>query len=146
MQPGADIKAVFERLCRAVADIEKVAKFAHDDHLGYITSCPTNLGTALRGSVHVRLNHLQRHRSQFEEIARLHNVQIRGTDGEHSASTGGIYDVSNRHRLGKGERTLVSEMYAGLKALMALELEFQSKHTVRKHSSIKGHPWSGAKL
>lgn len=55
MQKGADIGAVFERLCRAAAHIEKVAKFSHDSHLGYITSCPTNLGTALRASVHIRL-------------------------------------------------------------------------------------------
>jgi arginine kinase len=55
MQPGANIGEVFERLARACAHIEKVAKFAHDDHLGYITSCPTNLGTALRASVHIRL-------------------------------------------------------------------------------------------
>ncbi len=55
MQKGADIGQVFERLCRATAHIEKVAKFAHDDHLGFITSCPTNLGTALRASVHIKL-------------------------------------------------------------------------------------------
>jgi arginine kinase len=55
MQPGANIFQVFERLCRAASHIETVVKFAHDNHLGYITSCPTNLGTALRGSVHIKL-------------------------------------------------------------------------------------------
>jgi len=55
MQKGADIGAVFRRLSLAAAEIEKVAKFAHDDHLGYITSCPTNCGTAMRGSVHIKL-------------------------------------------------------------------------------------------
>ena len=55
MQQGADILAVFKRLSDAAAAIEKVAKFSHDDHLGYITSCPTNLGTALRASVHIKL-------------------------------------------------------------------------------------------
>ena len=45
MQPGADIGAVFTRLSVAAAEIEKVAKFAHSESLGYITSCPTNLGT-----------------------------------------------------------------------------------------------------
>ena len=55
MQQGADIGAVFSRLAIAAAEIEKKAKFAHDDHLGYITSCPTNLGTALRASVHIKL-------------------------------------------------------------------------------------------
>ncbi len=55
MQDGADLGAVFERLSRGAAGLEKVAKFAQDDHLGYITSCPTNLGTALRASVHIYL-------------------------------------------------------------------------------------------
>jgi len=55
MQPGADIGAVFKRLSEAAALIEQKVKFAHDEHLGYITSCPTNLGTALRASVHIKL-------------------------------------------------------------------------------------------
>lgn len=55
MQDGADIKQVFERLSRACAAIEKVCHFSHDSHLGYITSCPTNLGTALRASVMIHL-------------------------------------------------------------------------------------------
>ena len=55
MQQGADIGAVFSRLAIAAASIEKVASFAHDESLGYITSCPTNLGTALRASVHIAL-------------------------------------------------------------------------------------------
>ena len=53
MQPGADIGAVFTRLSNACAIIESVARFARTDSLGYITSCPTNLGTALRASVHI---------------------------------------------------------------------------------------------
>jgi creatine kinase/arginine kinase len=65
MQKGADILAVFTRLSKAAADIEKVSKFAHDDHLGYITSCPTNLGTALRASVHVKLPFLAKNKDKF---------------------------------------------------------------------------------
>jgi len=65
MQPGADIGAVFTRLSVAAANIEKVAKFAHDAHLGYITSCPTNLGTALRGSVHIHLPNLGSRKDEF---------------------------------------------------------------------------------
>ena len=62
MQNGADIGAVFTRLSKACAHIEKVAQFSHDDHLGYITSCPTNLGTALRASVHIHLPNLGQHK------------------------------------------------------------------------------------
>jgi len=65
MQPGCDIGAVFERLSRACAHIEKTIKFAHDEHLGYITSCPTNLGTALRGSVHIKLPKLGKNKELF---------------------------------------------------------------------------------
>ena len=69
MQKGADLLAVFTRLSTAAAEIEKVAKFAHDDHLGYITSCPTNLGTALRASVHIKLPLLCKDKKQFDAIA-----------------------------------------------------------------------------
>jgi arginine kinase len=65
MQNGADLGAVFKRLSLACAHIEKVAKFAHDEHLGYITSCPTNLGTALRASVHIHLPNLGLLKEEF---------------------------------------------------------------------------------
>lgn len=65
MEKGADILAVFSRLSRAAAAIEKEAEFAHDDHLGYITSCPTNCGTALRASVHIKLPLLGKNKEAF---------------------------------------------------------------------------------
>ena len=58
------------RIEAAITEIEKVAKFARDDHLGYITSCPTNLGTALRASVHVKLPKLStQNKKLFNELA-----------------------------------------------------------------------------
>lgn len=69
MQQGADIGAVFERLSRAAAHIETVVKFSHDEHLGYITSCPTNLGTAMRASVHIKLPKLSKDMAAFKAIA-----------------------------------------------------------------------------
>ena len=74
MQPGSDLLKVFDRLSRACALIEKVAKFAHDEHLGYITSCPTNLGTALRASVHIKLPKLGEKMKEFTEIADKYHV------------------------------------------------------------------------
>lgn len=65
MQPGADIGCVFERLARGAAEIEKIVKFAHDEHLGYITSCPTNCGTAMRASVHIKLPNLCKDMTKF---------------------------------------------------------------------------------
>ena len=107
MQPGADIGAVFTRLSKAASEIERVARFAHDDHLGYITSCPTNLGTALRASVHIALPKLGARMSDFQAIADQYHVQIRGIHGEHSESADHVYDISNKRRLGRSEVDLV---------------------------------------
>merc|ERR1712022_68805 len=121
MQPGADIQAVFSRLSRAAAKIEEYCKFAQDSHLGYITSCPTNLGTALRASVHIKLPKLMADKDTFNAIADEYNVQIRGIHGEHSETNDGVFDISNRRRLGKSEKELVQDMINGVKALMDKE-------------------------
>jgi creatine kinase/arginine kinase len=121
MQPGADIRAVFERLCRAASHIETVTKFAHDDHLGYITSCPTNLGTAMRASVHIKLPKLMADKDTFNAVATEYEVQIRGIHGEHTETNDGVFDISNRRRLGKSEKQLVQDMINGVKALMDKE-------------------------
>jgi arginine kinase len=121
MQPGADIGAVFSRLSRAAADIEKVAKFAHDSHLGYITSCPTNLGTAMRASVHIHLPNLGAKKNDFEAIADKYFVQIRGAHGEHTETNDHVYDISNKRRLGRSEVDLVMDMYNGVKEMIEAE-------------------------
>lgn len=123
MQPGADIGAVFTRLSKAAAHIETVTRFAHDDHLGYITSCPTNLGTALRASVHIALPKLGVRMEEFKSIADKFNVQIRGIHGEHSESADHVYDISNIRRLGRSEVDLVQDMYNGVKAMISREKE-----------------------
>jgi arginine kinase len=96
-------------------------KFAHDDHLGYITSCPTNLGTALRGSVHIKLPKLSQKKEQFQAIADKYYVQIRGIHGEHSESDDGVFDISNRRRLGRSEKQLVQDMIDGVRAMIEAE-------------------------
>ena len=114
MQQGADIGAVFARLSIACSKIEQVAQFAHDESLGYITSCPTNLGTALRASVHIKLPKLGAKMDEFQAIADQYHVQIRGIHGEHSESSDHVYDISNKRRLGRSEVDLVQDMYNGV--------------------------------
>ena len=55
MQDGGDIKACFERLANGEAAIEGDAKFSFSNHFGYLTTCPTNIGTGLRASILVKL-------------------------------------------------------------------------------------------
>ena len=121
MQKGGDIKAVFSRLSRAVQALQKRLTFAFSEHLGYITSCPTNLGTAMRASVHIALPRLSEDMEAFKAITDRHHLQIRGIHGEHSESEGGVYDISNRRRLGITEVEAVKDMYNGVVELIAAE-------------------------
>merc|ERR1719365_380959 len=82
--------------------------FALDPRYGYIHSCPTNLGTGMRASVHVDLpgwtkEGVDKLKARCEELA----VQPRGTRGESGGQTGHTYDISNKHRLGYSEVQLV---------------------------------------
>jgi protein-arginine kinase len=54
--------------------MEKQAKFAFNNHIGYVTTCPTNLGTGLRASIHVKLPKLSSNWKKFEAIAAKHHV------------------------------------------------------------------------
>ena len=121
MQNGSNIRQVFERLSVAAAKIEEKAKFANDQHLGYITSCPTNLGTGMRASVHIKLPKLGKKPEQFQAIADKYYVQIRGAHGEHTETDDGVFDISNLRRLGRAEVDLVQDMYNGVKAMIDAE-------------------------
>ena len=121
MQMGGDIKQVFTRLISAIKSIEAKVPFAYNDHIGYITSCPTNLGTAMRASVHIAVPNLAKDMDAFKVITDKFHLQIRGIHGEHSESEGGVYDISNRRRLGITEVQAVQDMYDGVVALITAE-------------------------
>ena len=121
MQQGGDIQEVFTRLVKAIESIETKVPFSYSDHLGYITSCPTNLGTAMRASVHIKLPKLGADMERFKTITDQYHLQIRGIHGEHSESEDGIYDISNRRRLGITEVEAVQDMYDGVVALIEAE-------------------------
>lgn len=121
MQKGGDIKQTFSRLCDALAQFESKLRFSYSDHLGYLTSCPTNLGTAMRASVHIKLPGLASDFKHLEQIADQHYLQIRGLHGEHSDSEDGVFDISNRRRLGVTEVDCVQDLYNGIVALIAFE-------------------------
>jgi len=121
MQAGSNILEVFKRLSIAAGKIEEKAKFANDEHLGYISNCPTNLGTGLRASVHIHLPKLMKAPREMQAIADKYHVQIRGIHGEHTETDDGIFDISNLRRLGRNEVALVQDMYDGVKAMIRAE-------------------------
>ena len=121
MEAGGDIIGVFRRLVRAATALEERLPFARDSRLGYLSSCPTNLGTAMRASVHIRLSRLGE-RADFEAICGGLGLAVRGVHGEHSASEGGVYDISNRQRLGISEAEIIAKLVTGIGKLVEMEL------------------------
>ncbi len=124
MQQGGNIKEVFTRLVLYINELEKYLEFAYSNKLGFITSCPTNLGTAMRASVHVKLPNLAKDMSKFEKICNEYHLQIRGIHGEHSKSEEGIFDISNKRRLGVSEIECVQDMVNGVNILLKEDGEY----------------------
>lgn len=124
MQQGGNLKEVFGRLVDGLSKMEGGnLKYSRDKHLGFLTFCPTNLGTTIRASVHIKLPKLAADRAKLEEVASQYNLQVRGTAGEHTESQGGVYDISNKRRLGLTEYDAVMEMQKGILELIKLEEE-----------------------
>jgi len=139
MQKGGDVRAVFDRLARGISAVgESVKKesgkeFMLDKKYGFIHSCPTNLGTGMRASVHVDLPGFTKEglpalKKRCEEL----KVQPRGTRGESGGQTGVTYDISNKHRLGYSEVQLVQCMIDGVNTLVKEDRQLQNKHKLKK--------------
>ncbi len=106
-----------------MSELSGSLSFLYDNHLGYITSCPTNLGTALRASVHIKLPNLANDMKMFKQLTDEHFLQIRGIHGEHSESNDAIFDISNKRRLGITEVELIRGLYDGIMVLITKEKE-----------------------
>uniref|UniRef100_A0A7S1N1I5 Arginine kinase n=1 Tax=Eutreptiella gymnastica TaxID=73025 RepID=A0A7S1N1I5_9EUGL len=132
MEQGGDVKSVFSRLSRGVAAIEAGLKavtgrddvYMHDEILGKIACCPSNLGTCMRGSVHILVPKLiaKIGFDEIDKIARGMNCQARGSSGEHSEVIDRI-DISNWRRLGFPEYLLVQDMIKCANTLAEMEDE-----------------------
>jgi len=129
MAMGGDIPAVFATF-GALSEALKSsgAEFMQDEKLGYMGTCPSNLGTGLRGSVMITLikfNELLEAGGEgkelLDEICSGFDLQPRGSNGEHSPAVGGKFDVSNKQRLGFSERDLVQKMIDGVTKVIACE-------------------------
>lgn len=117
-----EVTARFIRACDSVQGVLRAAgkDFMHNDHLGWVLTCPSNLGTGLRAGTMVRLPNVSG-RKDFKQLMGKMGLQARGTGGVDSASTGGTWDVSNSDRIGKGEVDLVNTLIEGAAQLVKWE-------------------------
>jgi len=138
---GKDIREVTARFMRACDEVQKVLKaagydFMHDEHLGWILTCPSNLGTGLRAGTMVKLPNVSA-RPDWKKLIGCMGLQVRGTGGVDSGSTGGIWDVSNADRIGKGEVDLVNTLIEGAAQLVKWETLYDKGSKDQAEAEIK---------
>jgi len=121
MQMGGDLGEVYSRLVKGIRKMESSGlSFAKRKGLGYLTFCPSNLGTTLRASVHIKIPKLSQ-LPEFKAFCDNLNIQARGIHGEHTESVGGVYDISNKRRLGLTEFQAIQEMRKGVEECIKKE-------------------------
>jgi len=123
---GKDMRSVVARFIMACDQVEKSlkastgAKFMHNDHHGFVLTCPSNLGTGLRAGAMAMVPKVSG-RSDWKDLLGKMKLQARGTGGVDSESVGGTFDISNADRIGKGEVDLVNTLIEGLATIVDWE-------------------------
>uniref|UniRef100_A0A8C6LWY1 Creatine kinase U-type, mitochondrial n=1 Tax=Nothobranchius furzeri TaxID=105023 RepID=A0A8C6LWY1_NOTFU len=141
MEKGGNMKRVFDRFCRGLKEVERLIQergweFMWNERLGYILTCPSNLGTGLRAGVHVKLPLLSKD-PRFSKILDNLRLQKRGTGGVDTAAVGGVFDISNLDRLGQSEVQLVQTVVDGVNYLIECEKRLERGQDIKVPPPIK---------
>jgi len=125
MKKGSVLNEVFDRLRDACDVVEKNAsKFAHSPDYGYVTSCPTNLGTGMRASVHIKVPNLTADGTdkKAKAVCKPLGLSVRGVGGEHTPiGADGTVDISPSARLVIQEAEIICALYNGIELLLQEE-------------------------
>jgi creatine kinase len=139
MKKGTMLNEVFDRLKKLLDKVESIEgiEFAKSDKYGYVTSCPSNLGTGMRASVHVKLPNLTADGTdaKAKEVCNPLGLSVRGTGGEHTPiGADGTVDISPRARLFIKERDIIQALYDGISKLMVKEKEAATATTTTEEA------------
>jgi len=112
MQAGLHIEKAYETASDIACFLEKNLPVSYNEKFGFLTSCPTNTGTGLRASAIMHLPGLaiaRRIPGIIEKIQKM-GYSVRGYYGEHSVSSGNMFQISNQITLGLNEEELISDL------------------------------------
>lgn len=112
MKPGFNLDEALSDAIKVDEKISSKINYAYNDKYGFLTACPTNLGTGLRASVMLHLPAL-RLTGKIEkvlEVVNKVNLNVRGVYGEGTEAIGDLYQVSNKISLGVTEEEIVENV------------------------------------
>lgn len=112
IQPGLRLAEAYAELDQLDSALEEKLQFAFHPRLGYLTTCPTNLGTGMRASAMLHLPGLVIS-DQIGQVLQAVNkigLAVRGLYGEGTESLGNLYQISNQSTLGESEETIIRRL------------------------------------
>ena len=112
LRPGLQLRQAWGAIDHLDSELEKKLDYAFDNELGYLTACPTNLGTGIRVSAMIHLPGLvlgEQINPIIQSVNKL-GLAVRGLYGEGTEALGNVFQVSNQMTLGETETTIVERL------------------------------------
>jgi protein arginine kinase len=137
LRSGFVLEEAWEDIDRLDDLVEQRVSYAFSDEFGYLTACPTNVGTGMRSSVMLHLPALQLTK-QIEKVFRALqkiNLAVRGLYGEGTRASGDFYQISNQVTLGKSEADILREIREVIPQIIDYERKARST-LVRESKSL----------
>lgn len=130
---GLNLTEAFDMAIKLDDLLEENLEFAFNENLGYITACPTNIGTGMRASAMVHLPALAMNEEitgVFKALAQV-GMTLRGLYGEGSQALGNFYQISNQVTLGLHEEEIINNLTSVLNKIITQE-KLSREHMLRK--------------
>lgn len=141
IQPGLQIPQVWSAIDRIDSELEQKLDYAFTPQLGYLTACPTNVGTGIRVSAMLHLPGLVL-AEQINQIVQAVNklgFAVRGLYGEGTEALGNVFQVSNQMTLGESEKEIVERLNKVLAQLIEHEENARASLMEKKAKMVLNH-------
>ncbi len=127
LRSGLALEDCWEEIDRIDDSLEERVTYAFSEQLGYLTACPTNVGTGIRVSVMLHLPALvitKEIQKVFQALQKIH-LAVRGLYGEGSQAMGDFYQISNQVTLGKSELDIIREVKDVIPQIIGYERKYR---------------------
>ncbi|VBB08495.1 phosphagen kinase active site signature [Lucifera butyrica] len=143
MMPGLNLLAAAELASQIDDILEERCTLAFTEQMGYLTSCPTNLGTGLRASVMVHLPALvlTRQISRIVGAATQLGLAVRGLYGEGTEAVGNIFQISNQLTLGYSEQEIIANLSSVVKQVVDQERAARTALMTDSKDALSDRVW-----
>ncbi|HLF92779.1 MAG TPA: protein arginine kinase [Planctomycetota bacterium] len=143
IRSGLQLDEAFEEIDGMDTSLEGQLNFAFHSRFGYLTACPTNVGTGLRISVmmHLPAAVLSKQMDKVLQSLQRLNYTVRGFYGEGTSPLGDFYQVSNQVTLGKSERDIIAEMKKVVPEILKFERSWRIKLLEDEPRKLEDRVW-----